>query len=198
MSLFKLTRGICLGLLTSACVSWDNSKKIEAVGKTGEKRVEKKSSKKVSKNAVNSHSQPYAEWTIVEEPIVEEPKRYFKGCGRKNKWGDWQDLQSKCGIFENGVLVDACPEGWETVNEVVPDELLKYANLDCKMWVVGCGRRSESGDWVEFEVPMEDGMSSNSCVVPPCRDGWVQVRDVVPMRLVKGTRCTKNLLPIEL
>jgi hypothetical protein len=176
-------------------VSWDNSTKIEAVGKTGEKRVEKKSSKKVSKNAVNSHSPPDAEWT----DIVEEPKRYFKGCGTRNKWGNLQELQSKCGIFENGVLVDACPKGWEAVKEVVPEELLKSANLDCTMWVAGCGRRSVSGDWVEFEVPMKEGrFFSNGCVVPPCRDGWVKVRDAVPMRLVKGTKCTQNFLPIEL
>jgi hypothetical protein len=49
--------------------------------------------------------------------------------------------------------------------------------------VEGCGLKDKSGDWVKIKT----------CVTPPCRDGWVVVKEVVPARMVNILDCVREL-----
>ncbi|MEI6832401.1 MAG: hypothetical protein WCL28_00280 [bacterium] len=50
-------------------------------------------------------------------------------------------------------------------------------------YVEGCGLKDKSGDWVKIKT----------CVTPPCRDGWVVVKEVVPARMVNIFDCVREL-----
>lgn len=50
-------------------------------------------------------------------------------------------------------------------------------------YVEGCGLKDKSGDWVKIKA----------CVTPPCRDGWVVVKEVVPASMVNILDCVREL-----
>lgn len=48
----------------------------------------------------------------------------------------------------------------------------------------GCGRKDKKGQWAEFYANCETEENGVEKPAPPCKAGWVTVRDVVPENMI--------------
>lgn len=48
----------------------------------------------------------------------------------------------------------------------------------------GCGRKDKKGQWAEFYANCETEENGVEIPAPPCKAGWVTVKDVVPENMI--------------
>lgn len=117
MKFFRISSGVCAGLLTSTVVLASGDSKNAKETPTNPAATEAKQSEKPA---------PGKKSAGKKSKKVE--MAYFEGCGRKDKKDQWAEFYANCETEENGVEKPAppCKAGWVKVADVVPQNMISH------------------------------------------------------------------------